>query len=277
MIKTVLQIRYHLLWTAARAAQCGLSYITSAGTRTDGNCPLCPGASPPRDTAGHILGFCALPPFPAMRIARHNAALLHVQACIHQGSLGGCFTIMDATSRSCLPVGVSSTRLPLWMLPRYAGDRDLFRPDILLIAGLPTTLAPSAPMCASALAALQTHCVVHIVELTYTHDSAYSSTLLRKHAQHVLLVQALTNAGWTVHAPVHVILLGTYGTIFSLISPVLRHLGVINHVVPSLLQRLHIHAVTTAHAMLTLRRRLERTPAFRSSPDLPLPIHDYPP
>ena len=184
---------------------------------------------------------------------------------------------MDATSRSCLPVGVTATRVPLWMLPHYAGNRDLFRPDILLIAGLPTALAPTAPLLARDLASLQTRCVVHLVELTYTHDSVYSVTLLRKQAQHALLVQALTAAGWTVHAPVHVVLLGTYGTIFSLISPVLRHLGVTNHAVPSLLARLHDHAVTTAHAILTTRHRLERSPAFRSSPVLPLPLHDYPP
>lgn len=278
MIKNVLLIRYRLLWCAARAALCDRPYVTSGGVRTDGLCPLCPVPCPPPDTAGHILGSCALPPFPAMKIARHNTALVHLHACIYQGSLGGCYTIMDATRRACLPVGVSGTRLPQWMLPDYDDALLLlFRPDILLIAGLPTAAAPTSVLLLPALRAIQARCVVHLVELTYTHDSCYDATLLRKRVQHATLVLTLRTAGWTVHAPVHVVLLGTYGTIFSLITPVLRHLGVTGHLVAPLLRTLHVHAVTAAWSMVSLRRRLEHTSVFRSNPAAPLHLHAYPP
>ena len=277
MIKNVLQIRYRLLWTAARAAQCRRPYITSAGVRTDGKCPLCPGASPPLDTAGHVLGSCAFPPFPAMRIARHNKALVLLHACIYQGSLGSCYTLMDATSLAHVPVGVSGTRLPLWMLPRSTtAVRVKFRPDLLMIVGLPTSQAPTRRLSATAFKALQAKCIVHLVELTYTHDTCYHDTLLRKEDQHALLVSTLTAAGWRVH-PVHIVLLGTYGTIFSMIKPILRHLGVTGHAVAPLLRSLHVHAVTVAWSMVCARRKLERTNAFRSSPAIPLALHAYPP
>ena len=161
-----------------------------------------------------------------MRIARHNKALVLLQKCIYKGSLGGCFTIMDATSRSRLPVGVSGTRLPRWLLPASAtaaphdtaADLLPFRPDIMLIAGLPTAGAPIEALPFAAFVVLQSTCVIHLVELTYTHDSCYEATLARKRVQHDLLVLTLTRAGWRVHAPISVILLGTYGTIFSLIT-----------------------------------------------------------
>ena len=220
-----------------------------------------------------------------MRIARHNKALVLLQKCIYQGSLGGCFTIMDATSRSRLPVGVSGTRLPRWLLPASAtaaphdtaADLLPFRPDIMLIAGLPTAAAPTEALPAAALAVLQATCVIHLVELTYTHDSCYEATLARKREQHDLLVMTLTRAGWRVHTQISVILLGTYGTIFSLITPVLRRLGVTGRFVTPLLRSLHVHAVTVAWAMVCLRRRLERTRVFRSSPIVPLALHTYPP
>jgi hypothetical protein len=62
-----------------------------------------------------------------------------------------------------------------------------------------------------------------------------------------------------------------------LIQPALRHLGVTKFAVTPLLRSLHVHAVTVAWAMVTLRRKLERTNAFRSSPVIPLGLHDYPP
>ncbi len=147
----------------------------------------------------------------------------------------------------------------------------------MLIAGLPTAAAPTEALSAAALAVLQATCVIHLVELTYTHDSCYEATLVRKRVQHDLLVLTLTRAGWRVHAPISVILLGKYGTIFSLITHVLRRLGVTGRFVTPLLRALHVHAVTVAGAMVSLRRRLERTRVFRSSPIVPLALHTYPP
>ncbi len=45
-----------------------------------------------------------------------NLCPLHMPGS-RKGLVGGCFMIMDATSRADLPAGVSDIRMPQWMLP----------------------------------------------------------------------------------------------------------------------------------------------------------------
>ena len=201
---------------------------------------------------------------------------------------------MDASSSTRLPVGVSATRIPAWILPTVGAELlDMLRPDILILRGISAsdTRIPSHEsgrrLSARALALLQASCVVHVVELQYTHDSVYADSLAKKLEQHAQLLTLLKAAGWTLFAPPstiaimspcpvpHVILLGSFGTVFSSISPVLLELGVSRSAVPVLLRALHVHAVVLAAAIVRARRRLERSPAaFHSSALNP---HPYPP
>ena len=112
-----------------------------------------------------------------------------------------------------------------------------------------------------------------IVELGYTseHEDSHAGCLARKRSQHLLLVQLLRAAGWTILCdgtePVHIVLLGTSATIYSWIAPTLVALGLHASQSPSLLQALHVHAVQSAWSIVALRRKLERMPSvFRSSP-----------
>lgn len=223
------------------------------------------------------------PELKAQYILRHNKALLSVYKALARGSHGGSFTIMDATSRDRLPIGVSSTRLPAWLLPSVPLDiLSKLRPDILLVHGLSPTAAPSpdaAPLSTTALRALQSSCTVHVVELGFTHESLYAETLAAKHAQHAQLISFLVADGWTVFHPPdtaptpHVILLGTSGIIYSLILPVLMTLGVPPSRISPLLHSLHLLAVQYADQLVRTRRRLEHSSAFHSR----VVAHPYPP
>jgi hypothetical protein len=156
------------------------------------------------------------------------------------------------------------------------------RPDLLLIHGLPAATAPlhDAVLSPAALSRLQSSCVVHILELGYTHDSCYSDTLSAKRTQHAELITLLVAAGWTLFSPPdappvpHVCLLGSFGTVFSIISPALSALGVPAVATPRLLRALHVHAVRFSFSIICARRRLERSSAFH--PSLPH-VHFLPP
>ena len=276
VIRNILRVRYNLLWTAALAAKYNKPYQTKVGTCTNGCCPICPVAPPtpcPRDTVGHILGSCAHPEMHRCYIDRHNKSLSLIHAKISQGTKGGCFMIMDATSRADLPAGVSDIRLPQWMLPNVPPDvLSTFRPDLLLIDGLLSVDDPfldadnaaTATLLPAHLRCLQEHCTIHIVEFTYTIESSYDRTLARKRAQHAALVLALTAAGWTIHAPqpaeyVHLIIIGSTGTIFSPIEEALLALGIPARKITKLLQSLHQFAVLYAASILRCRRRLENS------------------
>ena len=124
------------------------------------------------------------------------------------GSLGGNYTILDATSRRSLPQGVASTRIPPWILPDVDPDTlARLRPDILIVHGLsytrfaslqPLLESPDPSVSRPALRSLQHSCTIHIVELGYTSDRSHSSSVTRKRSQHNLLVHLLLHAGWSL-------------------------------------------------------------------------------
>jgi hypothetical protein len=149
-----------------------------------------------------------------------------------------------------------------------------YRPDLLLVDGLLSVDAPDAVdtdtdhstrvLHPAHLRQLQTRCVVHIVEFTYTIETSYDRTLARKRTQHNALVLALTAAGWTLHEAtpeeyVHVIIVGSTGIIFSPIQSILQALGVSARKLPVFLQSLHKFAVLYAASILRCRRRLENS------------------
>ena len=188
-----MKIRAGSYWTASRAATIHKPYRIATGNHNNAFCPLCAHLSPtapPLDTAGHILGACPLLSAPI--IARHNRAVTLLHRYISTGSLGGNFTILDATSRRSLPPGVFSNRIPTWILPQVDPTTlDRVRPDILILHGLPHSLfaslqsalqSPDPSVSEPALRTLQHTCTVHIVELGYTSDRSLSSSIIRKQA-----------------------------------------------------------------------------------------------
>ena len=208
-IRSILKVRNGSYWTASFAHTIRKPYRIASGTHNSPFCPLCSHlspTSPPLDTAGHILGACPL--LSSSIIARHNRAVCLLHRFIRSGSLGGNFTILDATSADSLPSEVFSSRIPPWILPAVDPlTLNRLRPDILIIQGLthtrfatlrPALESPDPSIATPALRALQRDCMVHIVELGYTSDRSHSSSSTRKRQQHNLLVHYLLAAGWSL-------------------------------------------------------------------------------
>jgi hypothetical protein len=260
MIKTVLAVRYGTLWTASRALMMKLPYINASGHNVDGLCPLCRSAP---DSPGHILGAC--PALAAYHISRHNKAVCFIQDAVRNGSLGGCFTIMDATSLSDLPDDIAGSRIPAWMLPNVdPAFRARLRPDLLLVHGLSVSDVVSYDLSHPlVLSYFQRSCTIHILEVGYTSDASYLTSLSRKHFQHVALCRALIAAGWKLStqpsSPFHILMLGMTGVVFKPCSDILLALGISKSSSVILMRKLHVHAVQFADSIIRLRRRLEWT------------------
>ena len=271
LVKNILQIRFHMLWTASRALQINRPYKTAAGVATDGLCHICPPSSAPRmpDTTGHILGSCRHPELKACYIARHNKALLRIHSAFMQGSKATSLLILDATARDQLPHGVYHNRIPQWMLPTVPPDiLKKLRPDILLMDGFPLSEAPKPTMSRLSqmdLRRIQQRCTLVIAELGYTIESLYSERLTDKRQQHLHLVSLLLAAGWNIAFNladfdyVHFIILGSAGTIFCNVHSTLLYLGLSPSQVVKLLSSLNTHATQSAFSIVTLRRHIEKS------------------
>ena len=260
MKKNILKIRYGNLWTAHRAFTINTPYLTAHGNTMDGKCPICHMAN---DTAGHWLGSCDNPKFKSYYISRHNKAVCLIQETFFNGSKGGCYTIMDATAESDTPDGVARTRIPSWMLPSIPiCTLLLLRPGILIIDGLTENdIVGKNLHDPIVLAEIQKSCTIHIIELGYTFEACYTTSMAKKHMQHIRLYRSLISAGWTVFSPnpalFNIILLGTAGTIFKPFHATMIQLGISNHHAIDLMNKLHIHAVRFADSIIRLRHTLE--------------------
>ena len=108
----------------------------------------------------------------------------------------------------------------------------------------------------------QATCKIIILEVGYTSDSTLTTSLTRKHLQHVALCRALRLAGWTLSSPVdcpyYVLLLGLTGHIFRPALESLQALGVPRPAAVTLLRKLSNTAVMSAHSLVVQRRQLER-------------------
>jgi hypothetical protein len=260
-IRQMLAVRFGTLWTAAKAFSWKCAYKTMLGSSTDGLCPICHTA---RDTASHWLAACPELTFKACYIARHNQVVRMVQTAVMYGQMGSAFTVMDATAADMLPPGVAATRIPAWMLPHVpAAERDIMRPDLMFVQGL--TLEEAASLRSRdprRLAAIQARCRIHIVEVGYTCESSYRSSLERKRQQHLTLVSALTSAGWSVtpgldNSPYHILLIGLTGVLFLPFSSTLAALGLQRTPANTLMRDIHVHSVLTATSIIRRRRCLE--------------------
>jgi len=196
-----------------------------------------------------------------------------IQDSILRGPLGNFYTIMDATAHDKLPPGVQGTRLPSWILPGQ--PHPPYRPDLLIIEGLTPAFVASHKRSMSdpaVLGPLKARCTIHILELGYTADASFQTSLGRKYFQHLLLRRALVSAGWKVSSgasghlggisppPFHILLLGMTGHIFKPCTATLRALGVSESQSISLMKKLCAHAAISAHNIIIARRTLEWKP-----------------
>jgi hypothetical protein len=208
-----------------------------------------------------------------MYIKRHNKAVCMLQAAVSAGTKGGMLCVMmDACPASDLPDGVLGTRLPKWLLPRSSlpvildpsSQRPLcptivrrkLRPDLLYVEGLPAEAIVSGAVPRST----RKCCTVHVIEIGYVAESPASlaARVRDKHQQHAALCAALSSAGWRLHeGSPNVLLLGQAGTVFDAWSRGLDALGVVGRSRDTLLNSLHVHALTSAAAINLCRTQLE--------------------
>ena len=221
----------------------------------NGHCPLCPLL----DGTNHVLGGCDNPLMEARYTARHNNAVLHIHNAVRQGSLGAYYTVLDATSLTNLPPGVSDNRLPKWLLPGVSSrDRERMRPDMLVVEGLLDKHVKSMVFGSHAYRTLKRKCIVHVLEVGYCAESRHTETLEIKKQQHAELLSALIRDGWTVHnGGIDVVLLGTVGTVFKPFTEIMQTLQIPTAVTKSTIRTLSVHAVKTAHSIVLSRRELE--------------------
>ena len=268
-IRNILLIRFSQLWTSARAASRGLPYAHISPCRPPGSCPICPHTS---DTTGHILGGCSHPHLKALYISRHNSALRLLHRAVLAGSLANSVIILDACSRVRLPVGVYGTRLPTWLLPSVPSALlKKLRPDMLVIQGLSPFQAPAPTdvLSPSALAVLKRRCVIHILELGYCHESLYLTTRAAKQTQHLQLLHLLRRSGWRLApVPIHVVIIGTSGVLFSPLLASMRSLGVPPCALPPPLTSLHVASVRFASDIVIARRLIESSAPHPAAPIL---------
>ena len=170
-----------------------------------------------------------------------------------------------------------------------ASVRDKLRPDILITEGLPLH-AGIALTTSPSLSHLQRSCRIHIVEVGYCSDSS-SCRLQARPAKELQtrppLLCAAGPASWVLAQPpaadpgmpvaaalpsayrYSVIMLGHTGTAFEPFT-YLKPFWLPVQDVRTLMHDLHDHAVQTAHAIVTLRRRLEHSACSKdcTPPDL---------
>jgi ribonuclease HI len=265
MRRTTLQARYGVLYNAKIALRMNQPYILCPTPSTrQGHCPLC---NQP-DSIGHILGGCLHPNMKALYIQRHDTACRLIIKAIRKGKQGGHYILADAGTAATLnPLGVEDKRIPSWLLQGLPAESRPeaapTRPDILIVHATPTQLAATystgghkrgrqqAPAVSSATN-------ITIVELTYQSDhdpcGVPSHRDRPKQQQHVATVLLLTQAGFKVDYQVWG--LGRMGVVYKEQRQAAERLGIEQP--QRLLQKLHVHAVTSLHKIVQARRQLER-------------------
>ena len=261
-LKRCFDYLYGQLWNAKLARRFGR---TIEGQRTTGHaaapgphmervpCPICRGF----DSGGHILGGCQHPRMHAMYIKRHNHAVCQIARYLSKGRNGGCFMIMDATSRQDLPDYVADNRLPSWLLPNTPADTLCrMRPDLLIIPELPLhSTRRDGFECPDD----KGRYTVHIIEVGYTADTNHAEKQHEKAEQHRQLATELRAVGWNVrYTDMEAISLGFGGTIRKDLRPLLISLGVTSRDAQQCCYDLHDHAVRMLNDIVSLRRQLER-------------------
>jgi hypothetical protein len=245
-----------LVWNKSRAFSRRAPYMGQKCVTP--TCPLCP----LRDGTAHILGECTHPQMVAHRISRHNQAVLILQKALQRGILGGFVTILDATAKSDLPESCEDTRIPAWVLPRVPeADRLKLRPDMMVLENLTPDMINEFQ---SLTGARRTNAMrgikVHLYEVGYTSNTRTDDLIKEKRQQHVALIKAMTEEGWTVMYPKeNIVALGTAGWIRqetkTLLQTWLPHDSL---TVKATLRKLSAHSAKKCMDHVITRRILEK-------------------
>ena len=241
----LMKLRWGHFWSRKLAHRYGMKYANEPLPPTSCTCPICWQGT---DGASHILAGCRHPNMTGAYINRHDEAVKILQRAISKGSMGNCTTFMDAGAAADLPADVQSKRLPDWLRPDTTTPTiwKKMRPDILILPTLTNGDTPTPGV-------KQT---IHIVEVGYCSDTNHEVKLLAKAQQHQQLAEALRAAGHDVR--MHLITLGTTGTIRQDTLNTVRDLGVEGDHAPRLLMKLHANAIHYVQSITAMRRHMER-------------------
>ncbi len=272
-ITQVLKARYGQLWTMRKAFQYRMPYKPGQPVARNGNCPLCG----EEDSIGHLLGKCGHKDMAASYIERHNEAARLILGETLKGKHGNRIVCADVGRKDKVQhLHVEHTRIPKTILSdktilEYGltlGDRERIRPDALILEYNQPQEAnqrtrkrdrhgdKKIPNIKQAGEEVRP-CKAYLVEVGYTSETRYCTKLQEKLEQHSVLVKLLEREGYD---PVVIpIILGTTGGIFNSNNEAFDTLGVSTNRQKVLAQRLHIHSISTLHALVKLRRQLENT------------------
>ena len=257
--RTVVKARHGAIWNKKLAYRMRTLY--NGTLAKDNLCPLCKGP----DGTTHIMLECKIAH--PLHINRHNLAVRMIYEYINKGTHGGSFSIVDAGAE--LPEGVTSQRLPTWLLPDLEPSAlTKMRPDILFIPELPHRNGDVPPEHAPCTPSERSKYTVYIVEVGYCMDSNSERKAMVKEHQHDLLMQRLTDAGWNVK--VTTILLGACGVVYDDTVNKMKEVGCTSTAsITKLLSKLNLHAVKYAHDIVCNRRQLERLHTTPTAPHEP--------
>jgi hypothetical protein len=182
-----------------------------------------------------MFGSCSHPQLKGYAIERHNAIVRLTAQAILEGAHGGDFMVMDACAKADLPGTVhDDTRPPAWLFdsapPRDAHGNIAYRPDILLIRGLPLarTRARDFNPEDELRPAARGDFHIYIIEVGCASDWRHGQKTTEKTEQHRALYEHLLRDGWPhVHySPATCLSFGFAGTMRKDYTLLLRTLGV---------------------------------------------------
>jgi len=226
--------------------RCGQLYNNKLGKRwghtNSDKCPLC------GDTDGghHIASGCKK--LNKMHIARHHHAGRTILKALLTGERAAEVAYADVGSQDNLSKDGVPTLDPRhnFRLPKTSS-----RPDIVLVSKKSTTSSKFTQ--------------ITLVEIKYCRDSDISTQLDRAITQHQSLRDRLKQQH---QCPVHVIpiLLGVSGTLYQTHThEALQSLGVRGAPLKTTLRKLHTQAIQQLTAIVSTRRKLERSQNSRNS------------
>lgn len=216
----VMKYRWGCLWTAARAAQCKMPYM-SRPVRFDAEgkalCPLC--GKP--DSGAHIMGECTHKDMKKLHISRHNKGVWLVQRALSYSSkLGSKAMFVDAgllqqTHAEVVGSGADlATLVTMAPVPHPQPDQVyITKPDIVVLKEHTVDSIRSRQRDGEHF---DEGDGIILIELGYGADTKASDKRKQKMEQHRQLREHLTSMGYNVESDEkHCVVLGHGATVYK--------------------------------------------------------------
>lgn len=272
-IRQTLKIRYGQVWSMRTAYKCKMPYFRGGRILDHYRCPLC-GRN---DSTSHMLGECGDKDMQALYIKRHDEAGRIGIAAILKGGHGNHLVCADLGCQAKVEhLSIKSNRIPDSVISDTTltkhgialGHRHKIRPDALYVECPQMQISKDNKRRADGR--LKINRTVYdpkskppwrkskaiILEIGYGSETRYHEKSSEKSQQHATLQKMLETEGF--EAEIRPIILGTAGGIFRSSDQAWRELGLDKESVRKLNDKLHVHAITTAHEIIKLRRAKER-------------------